>query len=193
MTENDYMEIMDLDPEAFDWLDMAEEFFKHDGSFSFGEERNRNVIRAGERYDEIEREFNQLEKLYEACPEHVVEPLMPVYRDVDGEKRMAGFYMERFDGELLKDYLLDLTERGEIMEGLRLVDEIRETVDKIHREGAVHGDLTNNILYDGETFKFFDPVGEPYDQEAYRDMREWDRSTPERLEKTAKAPFQDFL
>lgn len=193
MDSPDYSDLFEIDSEAFDWLDFAQEFFKHDGSFDFGEQRNNNVIRNGERYNEIEREFNQLKELYKACPEHVIEPLMPVYCEENEEKQMAGFYMERFEGELLKDYLLDLTNEEDIREGLELVEEVREVIDTLHEKDVVHGDLTNNILYDGESFKIFDPVGEPYTQEAYNQMKEWDESTPDRLESSAKAPFHDFI
>lgn len=193
MDDPNHSDLFEIDSNAFDWLEMAEEFFKHDGSFEFGEKRNNNVVRSGKRYDEIEREFNQLKELYESCPKHVIEPLMPICRDEYDEKQMAGFYMERFEGELLKDYLLDLTNKEEIKEGLAIVDEVREVIDTLHQKDIVHGDLTNNILYDGETFKIFDPVGEPYTQEAYDQMKECDESTPTRLENSAKAPFHNFI
>ncbi len=185
----DYSEIYSLEEEAFEWLDMAEEFFKHDGSFSYGEERNNNVVRSGERYNSIEQEYRQLQKMHEAVPEHTVEPLMPVYKD--GE--MAGFYMESFDGEILKDYLLDLDTRQQIMEGLELVDDVESAIEEMHEEDVVHGDLTNNILYDGEEFKFFDPVGVPKDEQAFEEMKKYDEGTPERLLRSAKMPFEDFL
>ncbi len=185
----DYNEIYELEEEAFEWLDMAEEFFKHDGSFSYGEKRNNSVARAGERYESIEEEYRQLQKMHEAVPEHTVEPLMPVYSD--GE--MVGFYMERFEGEILKDYLLDLGNKEDIMEGLDLVDDVESAIEEMHEQDVVHGDLTNNILYDGENFKFFDPVGVPKTDEAFEEMKEWDEGTPERLRESAKMPFQDFL
>lgn len=186
----DYSEIYSLEEEAFEWLDLAGEFFKHDGSFSYGQERNSSVARAGERYADIEAEYRQLEEMYEVAPEHVVEPLLPVYQD--GE--MVGFYMENFEeGDILKDYLLDLESREDIMDGLKLVDEVESVIEELHDEDVVHGDLTNNILYDGETFKFFDPVGVPKDEDAFREMKEWDKSTPRRLRDSAKRPFQNFI
>lgn len=191
--ELNYSDLMELDPEAFDWLEMAEEFFKHEGSFSFGEERNNNLIRAGKRYNEIEREYNQLQKLYEACPEHVVEPLMPIYTKKNGERKMIGFYMERFEGEILKDYLASLENEEILYNSLEVIEEVDEVIESIHEEGVVHGDMTNNILYDGESFRFFDPVGEPYTEKGYSTMKKWDESTPERLEEIAKLPFQEFL
>ena len=184
-----YNQIYELDKEAFEWLDLAEEFFKHDGSFNYGERRNSSVARAGQRYDSIEDEYRQLQRMNEAIPEHTVEPLMPVYSN--GE--MTGFYMERFEGEILKDYLLDLDTREDIMEGLDLVDEVESAIEEMHEQDVVHGDLTNNILYDGENFKFFDPVGVPKNEEAYDEMKEFDEGTPKRLRESAKMPFQDFL
>lgn len=186
---NNYSEIYDLDENSFKWLDMAEEFFKHDGSFSYGERRNSSVFRGGERYESIEGEYNQLKKMYEAIPEHTVEPLMPIYQD----EEMVGFYMERFDGEIMKDHLLDLDTREDITEGLKLVDDVESTIEQMHEEDVVHGDLTNNILYDGETFKFFDPVGEPKDEEGFIEMKDWDESTPTRLRDNAKHPFQNHI
>jgi len=182
LVTEDYSEIYEMDPESFRWLDMAEEFFKHDGSFNYGEERNSSVTRNGSLYDSIEDEYRQLQRMHEAIPENTVEPLMPVY---DGEE-MVGFYMERFDGEILKDYLLYLDTREDIMEGLDLIDEVEETVDKMHEEGVVHGDLTNNIMYDGETFKFFDPVGVPKNPDDEEVMKEFDEGTPERLRNSSK-------
>lgn len=187
--DTDYRELYDLEEEAFEWLDMAEEFFKHDGSFSYGEKRNNNVVRAGERYNDIEAEYRQLEKMHEVAPDHVVEPLMPVYK----EDQMVGFYIEKFDGEILKDHLLGLQSKEDINEGLNIVDEVESVIDELHDRDVVHGDLTNNILYDGENFKFFDPVGTPKNQEAYKEMKNWDESTPSRLRKNAKHPFQEVF
>jgi tRNA A-37 threonylcarbamoyl transferase component Bud32 len=153
-------------------VDLAEEFFKHDGSFSFGEERNSSVFRGSNVYDDIEEEWEQLKRLHKKCPEHVVEPLMPVYKDEDGEKKLAGFYMERFEGELLQDYLLN---SEDIRENRRIISEVEGVVERLHSEGVVHGDLANNILYNGETFKLYDPVGVPVDEEAYENMRQFDR------------------
>jgi hypothetical protein len=186
----DYREVYSLEEDNFEWLDMAEEFFKHDGRvFSYGQKRNNNVGRAGERYNDIEEEYRQLERMHEVAPDHVVEPLMPIYQ----EGEMVGFYMENFDGDILKDYLLDLQSERDIMEGLEVVDEVESVIEELHEEDVVHGDLTNNILYDGETFKFFDPVGVPKSEEAFREMKEWDESTPSRLRDSAKHPFQDYI
>ncbi len=187
--KSSYVEIYELEEEAFEWLDMADEFFKHDGSFSYGERRNNNVARAGERYGSIEDEYRQLQKIHEAVPEHTVEPFMPVY----SQGEMVGFYMERFNGEILKDYLLDLGNKEDIMEGLDLVEDVESAIEEMHEQDVVHGDLTNNILYDGENFKFFDPVGVPKSDEGFEEMKEWDEGTPERLRDAAKMPFQDFL
>lgn len=172
MTYGDsYSGLQDLDPEAFRWLDLAEEFFKHDGSFSFGEKRNSSVFRDGKVYDDIEEEWEQLNELYEACPDHVVEPLMPLYREENGERELAGFYMERFEGKNLQDYLLN---SDDIHDNRRIIQQVENLVKKLHREGVVHGDLANNILYDGDTFKLHDPVGVPVDEEAYENMRQFD-------------------
>lgn len=165
--DKQYENIYELDEEAFEWLDLAEEFFKHDGSFGFGQERNGYVFRAGETYSSIEDEFRQLERLYKACPESVVEPLMPLYQG--GE--MVGFYMERFDGESLQDYLLN-TEDYDVHR--QLIAEMEEIIQDFEKEGIVHGDLANNIHYDGEELKVFDPVGVPKDSEAWREMRDFD-------------------
>jgi hypothetical protein len=168
----DYSGIYELDTEAFDWLDLAEEFFKHDGSFSFGEERNSSVFRGSNVYDDIEEEWEQLKKLHDACPENVVEPLMPVYREKEGgEKKVAGFYMERFEGENLQDYLLN---NDDIHENRRLISRVEKLVEDLHSEGVVHGDVANNIIYDGEEMKLHDPIGVPEEAEDYEAMRQRD-------------------
>ncbi|MFB6145733.1 MAG: lipopolysaccharide kinase InaA family protein [Candidatus Nanohaloarchaea archaeon] len=188
--ESDYSEIYRLEPEEFDWLDLASEFFKHDGSFSYGIERNGDVIRHGKRYDEIEREYDQLNSIHELVPEHTVEPLMSIYRRVDGKRKMAGFYMEKEDGALMKDYLRD---SKDVHENLAIVKDIERTVRKMHENGVVHGDLANNIFYDGESWKMFDPVGEPYSEDGYDKMRRCDLEDIEVLEAKAKAPFGDLM
>jgi serine/threonine protein kinase len=166
----DYSGIYELKPEAVDWLDLAEEFFKHDGSFSFGEERNSSVFRGSNVYDDIEDEWEQLKNLHEVCPEHVVEPLKSVYSEEGGEKKVAGFYMERFQGENLQDYLLN---NDDIHENRRLISQVERIVEELHGEGVVHGDLANNIIYDGEHLKLHDPVGVP-EEEDYEAMRQRD-------------------
>lgn len=188
--EPDYSEIYNLEPEDFEWLDLAGEFFKHDGSFSFGYERNGDVIRHGERYDDIEREWMQLEAMYAVEPDHVVEPLMALYKEEDGEREMAGFYVERFEGDLMKNYL---SSSMDIQDNLELVKEIEQVVRKFHGRSVVHGDFANNILYDGEDFKVFDPVGIPYDENGYRDMKRCDEEDIEVLRRKAGEPFNDLL
>jgi tRNA A-37 threonylcarbamoyl transferase component Bud32 len=89
--------------------------------------------------------------------------------------------------------LEDLRDRESINEGLEVASEVREAVQYLHSEGLVHGDLANNILYDGETFKMFDPVGTPKDRDGYHRMKELDEHDYESLERGAKMPFEQFF
>jgi serine/threonine protein kinase len=161
MQESDY-KMEELEPEHFEWLDLAEEFFKHDGRFEYGEERNSSVFRGENVYDDIESEWRKLNELYEGCPEHVVEPLQPVKVEEGGEEKVVGFYMERFEGENLQDFLLN---SDDIRRNRRIISEVEAVKKSLHRQGVVHGDLANNIIYDGDTFKLHDPVGEPEDED----------------------------
>lgn len=190
MDSQSYESLYDLRPEDFQWLDLAEEFFKHDGSFSYGQSR-KVPRREDGGYDDIESELEQLNNLYEASPDHVLEPLMPIYRDTSDGEELAGFYMERFEGVDIRDYLQDLGDEKSIMEGLDLVREIEDTVEGFHSQGLVHGDLANNIMYDGERFVIFDPVGVPKTSRGFEDMRNLDVNDVDILESDAKAPFHN--
>lgn len=184
--EQDYSEIYELDPESFNWLELAEEVFKHSGEFSFGIKRNDSVTRNGTRYSEIEREWEQLKALYEADPEHTVEPLKPVYREENGEKEVIGFYMERVDGWNMQDALKN---SKKVDKNLSKVREIEEALRNFHESGVVHGDLANNILEYEDGFKVYDPVGKPYTEAHRQNMKNWDNGDIDRLVDKAKMPF----
>lgn len=178
-SKSDYSEIMGVDPEAFDWLDYAEEFFKHDASF--GIEGSRTIpLRNGKSYD-IGQEFDQLEKMYEASPEKVVEPLMSIEKD--GE--IVGFYMERFDGVHVSNYFNQ--GQGDKEEHREIMNQIDEFVDTMESEGLVHGDLAYNILYDGENIKVIDPVGTPEREEDFARLRDLDEDAIQNIEE--QSPF----
>ncbi|MFQ3307997.1 MAG: RIO-like serine/threonine protein kinase [Candidatus Nanohaloarchaea archaeon] len=172
MSEYDFSNV---DPEAFDWLDYAEEFFKHDGDFDYG--RVRTIpARNGKSYVNIEDEFRQLEEMYEAAPDKVAEPLMTLEKN--GEVR--GFYIERVEGEHITDYFSE--GKGDIERHLEILDKVEEFVNTMGEEGLVHGDLSNNILYDGERIKVIDPVGQPEEQEDFEIFRELDEGSLQVLE-----------
>lgn len=191
MSQVDYSEALGLEPEHFEWLDLAEEFFKYEKGegFSFGRERN-NPSRNGTLYDSIEEEWEQLNEMYEQDPEHTVEPLMPVYREKKDGKEIIGFYMERVDGQDMYDTLKNC---DDWQSALKMVERVEKVVKGLHEEGVVHGDLANNIIMNREGFKFYDPVGAPRSQEDYENMEDWDEGDIQRLEKAAKMPYQDMI
>ena len=180
-SQNDYSELMDLDPEAFDWLDYAEEFFKHDGSFDYGVEGNVSR-RNGTSYD-LDDELEQLERMYEASPEKVIQPLMTLEKD--GE--ITGFYMERVEGEHVLDYFRE--GKGDKQEHQEIIREVEDFIQKMQREGLVHGDLANNTLYDGDSIKVIDPVGTPDSREDFENLRELDEGATEVLGSRSKFLF----
>lgn len=191
MSNGGYSEICALDPEHFKWLDLAEEFFKYEKGekFSFGTKRN-NPQRNGTVYDSIEEEWQQLNEIYDADPEHTVEPLMPIYREENGEQKMVGFYMERVDGKDMYDALKNCEDWRN---ALKMVESVEDVVEGLHEEGVVHGDLANNIILNSDGFKLYDPVGAPRTGKDYGNMEEWDEGDIGRLEDAAKMPYQDLI
>lgn len=191
MSQADYSEIEGLSPDHFEWLDLAEEFFKYEKgeNFSYGVERN-NPQRNGTLYDSIEDEWRQLNEMYDADPENTVEPLMPLYREENGEQKMVGFYMERVDGQDMYDTLKNCEDWRS---ALKMVDRVERAVEGLHEEGVVHGDLANNIILNSEGFKFYDPVGAPRSEEDFENMMDWDEGDIERLENASKMPYQDAI
>lgn len=191
MAETDYSQPQELEPAHFEWLDLAEEFFKYEKgeNFSYGVERN-NPQRNGTLYDSIEEEWEQLNRMYEADPENTVEPLMPVYREESGGKEMVGFYMERVEGQDMYDTLKNCEDWRS---ALKMVDQVERVVEGLHDEGVVHGDIANNIIMNRNGFKLYDPVGAPRNGEDYENMEDWDEGDIDRLEKVAKMPYQNII
>jgi|GEM_PF-1858867 len=179
---DDYSELYEINPEAFTWLDYAEEFFKHDGSF--GIEGSRTIpLRDGKSYD-IGQEFDQLERMHKASPDKVVEPLMSLEKD--GET--VGFYMERVEGEHVTNYFRE--GKGDMEEHEEIIIQVEEFIDTMERENLVHGDLMNNILYDGDTIKVIDPVGTPETEQDFETLREYDEEFVEIIEESS--PYLSF-
>lgn len=142
-----------LNPSHFDWLELAEEFYK------LGKERTVPVREAGELkagFMEIEGEYRDLKKMHEIAPDNVIEPLQSCRKDGD----VQGYHMERFDGEKLREVLDRLPEK----EALEVYQELEATVENFHENGVYHGDLNGNVLYsEEEGIKIFDPVGAGYE------------------------------
>ncbi|MCL5009593.1 MAG: protein kinase [Candidatus Parvarchaeota archaeon] len=104
---------------------------------------------------DIAEEYSLLGRLYEACPEHTVEPYALI---LDETEKPVGYVMEKVKGIELSDYLSCSKSRNKETDKY-IAEQIKSAVSKYHERGTCHGDLheRNIMLCQDYTVKIIDP------------------------------------
>ncbi|MFB6208638.1 MAG: hypothetical protein ABEJ56_00695 [Candidatus Nanohaloarchaea archaeon] len=119
----------------------------------------------------FEAEWEWLNVLHEEMPDHVVEPLNPMF--LEGE--LTGYSMNKVSGRRIDSYF-NMPDFG-LTTGVERVIRLFDLVEKMHEKGLAHGDLYKNIIYsDQEGFKMIDPPGHPSDMEEIEALQDRDKA-----------------
>ena len=112
------------------------EFFVID-MLKLGEEAKKELR---SNYSAKER-FKLMKKEYNLSPDTIVKPIS--MQKIDGKKT---YILERIDGEMLISSLYKLRKNKDLLYDLK--DQLIYTIEKLHSNGYVHGDLNggNNIM-----------------------------------------------
>ncbi|MCL4397118.1 protein kinase [Candidatus Parvarchaeota archaeon] len=101
-------------------------------------DRAGNYLKA--KYSPKER-FKLMKKEYKLAPDNIVKPI--AMEEVDGQKT---YVLERIDGGMLMNYLYKLRGNNKLLYSIK--QQLEDTVETLHKNGYVHGDLVggNNIM-----------------------------------------------
>lgn len=164
---------MQFKPETSRKLGQGEEFIfqavtghkSDNGIFYKSDDDRTSPLRSGERYDNIEDEFNALQRLSSIAPDLFVSPLSLTY---DEEGNPDGYFMENAPGEELNDYTQTYEDQASENRDLSelntdfISQQINYMDTLMNIYGESHGDLKPwNIKVDPETSRIrgYDPVG----------------------------------
>ncbi len=115
---------------------------EHPGAYVKFADRRSIPCLFGKQYDDFSAEYDVLSRMHELCPEHVAEP-----RSLDPSHQ---YYMTEYYPHV------DNYQGGEhSLQGLsyflnrcpEVLDEIKQTMERLHVAGLAHGDISGNILY----------------------------------------------
>ena len=97
-----------------------------------------NYLQAG--YNPKKR-FKLMKKEYNIAPENIVKPIE--LKEIDGEKM---YVLERINGNMFIDSLYKVRNNKPFLYSIK--QQLEETIEKLHKNGYVHGDLVNgnNIM-----------------------------------------------
>ena len=85
--------------------------------------------------------FKLMKRQYNLIPEHIVQPIG--LKEIDGKK---AYVLERINGGMFIDSLYKFRRDKSLLYNVK--QQLEDTVEKLHANGYVHGDLTggNNIM-----------------------------------------------
>ena len=98
--------------------------------------------------------FKLMRREYNIAPENIVKPI--ALRKVNGKD---SYILERVNGDMFIDSLYRVRKNEQLLCSIR--QQLKETVEKLHSNGYVHGDLrgANNIMLTKEgKIKLIDPL-----------------------------------
>jgi serine/threonine protein kinase len=97
-----------------------------------------NYLKA--KYSPNER-FKMMKREYNTAPENIVKPI--ALKELDGEKV---YILEKITGNMFMDSLYKVRENKQLLYSIK--QQLESTVEKLHSNGYVHGDLmgANNIM-----------------------------------------------
>jgi serine/threonine protein kinase len=105
------------------------------------------------RYSPKER-FRMMRREYSLASENVVKPI--ALEEIEGKK---AYVLERIDGDMLMNSLYKLRGNSKLLYSIK--QQLEDTVETLHSNGYVHGDLVggNNIMLTKEgKIKLIDPL-----------------------------------
>jgi hypothetical protein len=109
-------------------------------------------VRGGKTFSDGVAEYNSLKSMHDLYPDKFVKPIKIT---VNKKGEATGYMMEKVNGVTLDKWLKD-NKMSQLM-----YEDIKSTIEGLHRKGIYHGDLkANNIMVDEwGNWKIIDPVG----------------------------------
>lgn len=143
--------------------------------------------RFGEKYSNVEEEYEALQRLHSIAPRLWAKPLM---KTVNEEGEVDGYFMQKASGHELNDFTQTYTSQASEDRDLTELDtefvkqqvNYLDTVMDLH--GEAHGDLKPwNIKVDPETSRItgYDPVGFNRQTASTREARQEDREEIQKI------------
>lgn len=109
-------------------------------------------VRGGKTFSDGVAEYNSLKSMHDLYPDKFVKPIRVT---VNKKGEATGYMMEKVNGVTLDKWLKD-NKMSQLM-----YEDIKSTIQGLHRKGIYHGDLkANNIIVnEWGNWKIIDPVG----------------------------------